>query len=188
MHLSPERREDAHPPVTDLITETFDDDGVIIGDHSCRLALIADVIDYVAGRKRVEPVASGQPIDGLVGRKIADLTHKGAERFTQLDRSSRPITMPKGHLARLAGSGRDDDPFEGDVLDTPGRRTQQERLPGSRLIHHLFVELTNPGPVGKEHAIETAIVNRSGVRHGETLRARATTNRAADPIPHNAGP
>ena len=104
--------------------------------------------------------------------------------------SGRPGPSPfqNGIFPGWPGAGRDDDPVEGDVLDAPGRRAEQERLARPRLVDHLLVELADAGAVGQEHAEEAPVGDRAGVGDGEALGARPAAEDAVDPVPHDAGP
>ena len=96
--------------------------------------------------------------------------------------------MPERHLAGLAGRRGDDDAFVGDVLDPPGRSAEQERLSRPALVHHLLVELTDPGAVGKEDAVEAPVGDRAATGDREPLCPGATAQRALHPVPHDARP
>ena len=49
-----ERREDAHPPVADLVAEALDHDGAIVGDSARALRLLVEVLDEVGRGEGVE--------------------------------------------------------------------------------------------------------------------------------------
>src|SRR5437764_1342829 len=66
-----------------------------------------------------------------------------ADRATELERPRRGLALPERHLPRDAGCGRDEHAVVRDLLDPPGRRAEQERLPHARLEDHLLVELAH---------------------------------------------
>ena len=53
----PEGRQDAHPPVAELVGEPFDHHGAVVGERSRRGALIFEVRDEVLCRELVEAAA-----------------------------------------------------------------------------------------------------------------------------------
>ena len=63
----------------------------------------------------------------------------------------------------------------GDLLDPPGRGTEQERLTHPAFEHHLLVQLADPGGrsafADQEYAIQSAIRNRPAVDDRDALRA-----------------
>ena len=83
-----------------------------------------------------------------------------------------------GRRARTAscrarpGAGRDHDPLEGDVLDAPRGRAEQERLARPALVDHLLVELADPGAVGQEHAEQAAVGDGAAAGDGQPLATR----------------
>ena len=102
MHRRAERREDAHPPIADLVAETLDHHGAIVGHCSRRLGLLAEVGDDVAGGESVEVVVAHQSIDCA---RIVERTHlalKRPEGSTELERTTRAVAVPERHLALLA--------------------------------------------------------------------------------------
>ena len=185
MHLGTKRRQDAYSPVADLVTEAFDHDGVVVGYNARRLPLVPDVVDDVVCSQDIEPVTRRQPIDGCFGAEIAHLANERAERLAQLHWTSRTVPMPERHLARLPRSRSYDDPLEGDVLDPPRGRAEKEGFTGSRFVHHLFIQLTDPRPIGQEHAVEATIRDRARIGNREPLRARPATNRCTHSIPND---
>ena len=112
-----------------------------------------------------------------------------ADGPAQLERAAGTVAVPERHLAGHARRRRDDDPLEGDLLDAPRRRPEQERLAGPRLVDHLLVELADPGAVGQEHAEQPAVGDGAGVgdrqplgpgpaaHHAATRRARSGPTR-----------
>ncbi len=151
MHLGTERREQAHPPVTDLVAEPLDHDRAVVGHGARGLALVVEVLHQVAGGELVEPEVIAQPLLGGVGRSGPQLADELAHGPTELERPTGPVAVPERHATGLTGCRRDDHPIGRDVLDPPRARAQQEGLARSALVDHLFVELADAGAVGQEH-------------------------------------
>ena len=146
----PKGREDAHPPVADLVTEPLNHDGAIVGYSAGTRGLLVEVLDKIGCGERIERVMLHEPfgrhladrtLDGLDqrprivvcraksrlrqfrrigGAEIADFADERAERATQLQRTTRAVAVPERHLAGLPGCWTDGHSFEGDVLDPPG--------------------------------------------------------------------
>lgn len=120
-----ERRQEAQPPVTQLVAEALHDHPPIGRQRTRRLSLVLQVGHQVLRRKRVEVVALAQP--GQHRRPSAhttpqvglDLAHEFAERAPELDRPADGIAMPERQLAGLAGGRRDGHPIVADLLDPP---------------------------------------------------------------------
>ena len=96
--------------------------------------------------------------------------------------------MPERHLAGLARRRGDGDALERDVLDAPRRRAEHERLAGTALVHHLLVELADPGAVGEEHAEQPAVGDRATARDGQPLGSVARPHGVVDAVPHEPRP
>ena len=94
-----------------------------------------------------------------------------------------PSPRQNGTAPGTPGRRRDDHPVAGDVLDPPGRRAEQERLAGARLVDHLLVELADPAAVGQVDAVEAAVGDRAGVGDGELTGALAPADGARGAVP-----
>ena len=81
----PERAEDAHPPVADLVPEPLDHDRAIVGHGTGRFGLLVDVLHEVVGSERVERVVLHQP---LVRRPVA------VARGSRISRTNAPSARP----------------------------------------------------------------------------------------------
>src|SRR6185369_16937125 len=93
------------------------------------------------------------------------LARGGADLLAELVRPPDALALPERHRAREARRRRDDHLVARDLLDPPGRRAEQERLPGARLVDHLLVELADAAAaVQQEDAEEAAVGDRAGVR------------------------
>ncbi len=179
-----ERREDAEPPVADLVAEALDDDRLVGGDDAGRRLLLAQVGDQVLGGAAVEVVLGGQ-----LHRLAADrLAGEGANRAPQLGRAADPVALPEGDGAGDAGRGGDDDAIAGDLLDPPGGGAKQEGLARAGLVDHLLVELADPAAVGQVDAVEAAIGDRAGVGDDQRTGAFAAVHRALGPVPDDPRP
>src|SRR4051812_38965602 len=75
----------------------------------------------------------------------------------------------------------------GDVLDSPGRGSEQEDVTDARFVDHLLVELTDPTTwsfaAGKKDAEHAAIGDRATAGDGEPLRTGAGGEFAGDAVP-----
>jgi hypothetical protein len=179
-----EGREEADPPVADLVAEPLEDDRPVVGDRR-RLGLLLDVADEVRRRPRVEAVLVPEALLGTLG---PDLPEERADRPAELERTSGAVAVPERHLPGLAGRRGDEHPVVGDLLDPPRRGAEQEGVAGPALVDHLLVELADPGAVGQEDAEQAAVGDRAGVGHRDALRPGAGPERAAHPVPHQARP
>ncbi len=92
--------------------------------------------------------------------------------------------MPERHLAGLPRCRGDGDALERDVFDAPRRRAEHERLAGTALVHHLLVELADPGAVGEEHTEQPAVGDRAATRDRQTLGSVAGSHGVVDAVPH----
>ena len=185
--LGAEGREDADPPVADLVAEAFDDDGAIVGHDPGRLGLLVEIRH--AGWPRRARRARTSSSNQASGRcSVADLAHEGTPiARPSSSGSTRSVAVPERHLPGLTGRRGDDDPFEGDVFDAPGRRPEQEGLARPTLVDHLLVEFADPGAVGEEHTEQATIGDRARVGDREALRTRPTARRHRRPGPRRFG-
>src|SRR5262249_30303944 len=153
-----------------------------------RLLLLGEVAHEVAGGVRVEPIVLLQPRGRAVAAR-GDLADEGAERTAELDRPPRPLAAPERQLAGLARRGRDDDAIARDLLDAPGRRAEEERLPGAALVHHLLVELADARPTGADvHGIEPAVGDGAARGHRDEPRVAPGLDDVLDAVPDDARP
>ena len=188
VHARAERREDAHPPVADLVAEPLHHDGAVVGDGAGQLLLFVKVVDQVVGGPGVEADVFAQPGDRAGPLRAAQLPGEGADRAAQLDGASGLVAVPERHLAGFAGGGGDHHAVAGDVLDPPARGTQEEDLARARFEHHLLVELAHARAVGQEHPEQPAVGDRAAARDREASRALAGAHDVGGPVPHQAWP
>ncbi len=99
VHRRAERAQDAHPPVSDLVTEPLDDDRAVVGDDAGRLGLLVDVLQQIVGRQLVERVLLAQPGDRRAGRR-----RRAARGRTRPAPAPAPAAGPAGRRARTASS------------------------------------------------------------------------------------
>jgi hypothetical protein len=174
-----ERREHAQAPVADLVAEALDHDRTVRGDDAGRVLLLAQELDEVAGGAAVEVVVALEDGRFLLGGPARER----ADGLAELLRAPDPVALPERDRAREPGGGGDDHAVAGDLLDPPGARAEQERLPGARLVDHLLVELADAAAVGERHGVHAAVGDRAGVGDRELACARAGLDRAVDPVP-----
>ena len=89
VHARAERREDADPPVADLVGEALDDDRAVVGDRAGRLGLLVEVHAQVRRGPRVEAVGVQPRPRPPVPVEPAQLAHDAAERAAELERAAR---------------------------------------------------------------------------------------------------
>src|SRR5581483_1541289 len=77
----------------------------------------------------------------------------------------------------------------GDLLDPPRGGAEQERLPGTRLVAHLLVELADAtAAVDEVHAEEPAIGDGAGVRDREAAGSLTAADHAGAAVPDDPRP
>ncbi len=187
VNLGAERRENTDPPVADFVAESFDDDRAIGWQLGGDFPLFFEIHHQVLSRQGVQTVALGQPLDSGISIHGIDLPNELAHGSTQFERAAGPVAMPERHLARLAWSRGDHDPLMGDVLDPPGGRSEEERLASPGFVHHLLIELTDPGAVGEEDAVQASIGNGAAAGYREALRTGPTPDHTLNTIPNDPG-
>src|ERR1019366_4409060 len=102
-------------------------------------------------------------------RHLADLA-------AELGGTSGAIAVPEGHLAGLAGGGRDDDAIVGDLGDAPGGGAEDDGVAGAALEDHLLVEFADTraaGGAGEEDGEQAAVGDGAAVDDGDGARALA---------------
>ena len=168
MDPSAERRQQADPPVPELVAEPFDDDAPVGRQDAGRLALVVEVGDQVVGGPFVEVVGLAEPGARRPSPPVAlrqvllELPDEGAHRPPELDRPPDGIALPERQLAGDAGRRRDGDPVVADLVDPPAARAEDDDVavhPGAELVDHLLVELADapargPGLAGHEHPVQ----------------------------------
>ena len=97
VHAAAEGREDAEPPVADLVAEALDDDRPVGRKRARRLLLLAQVREEVLGRPRVEHMLPGQPLDGLLVRERDELASGAPDRLAELVGPARALALPERH-------------------------------------------------------------------------------------------
>ena len=135
-------------------------------------------------RALVEVVVALEHLRRLVDRP----PRERADRLPQLTRAPERVALPERDRARQPGRGRDDHAVAADLLDPPGRRAEQERLAGPRLVDHLLVELADPPSVGQRDREQPAVGDRAGVRDRQLAGAGTSADRPRDPVPDDPRP
>ena len=187
MHACAERGEHADPPVAELVTKPFDDDGAVVGHRAGGLGLAGDVVEEVAGGALVQAGARAQPFRGDVLSGAAQLAHHRTHGRADLVGSAHGVPVPERHLSRLARRGKDQHLLGGDVDATPAGGAEDEDLAGTQLVHHLLVELADaPAVLEDVDAVQAAIGDSAAAGDSEALRAGATAHGSRNPVPHDA--
>ena len=166
MDASAEWREHADAPVAELVPAALDEDRVIVGHDPGGSGLIGQIPHQVLRGPLIEIVMLHQPLDCSCGRQMPQRPHHLADVGAELQRPAGGLGLPERHLAGLARSRRDQHAIVRQLLDSPRRRAEQERLADAALEDHLLVELAHAGAgpalAEQEHAVEAAI--RDGSR------------------------
>ena len=173
-------REDAEPPVADLVAEALDDDRLVGGDDPGRRLLLLQVVDEVLGGELVEVVV------------LRQLLRVGVDRLAARRRRSPCRARPGGRCRRRARRGpRPGRPGAGVTITrsrviswirqvvAPSRKV----WPGPRLVDHLLVELADPAAVGQVDAVEAAVGDRARVGDRQLPRPRAAAHLALGAVP-----
>ena len=189
MDAGAEGREDADPPVADLVPEPLDRHRPVGRQGAGVVPLLVDVGEEVRRGVRVERSLFGQEAARVVRVPAAELTQERAQRPAQFHRPARTVAVPEGHPSRFAGSGPHDDPVAGDIGHPPGRGAEQEGVPGTGLVNHLLVQLAESRSVGPEVDREHAAVgNRAGVHPHEQGCPAPGRQHTAPAVPGQARP
>ncbi len=185
---SAERRQDADPPVADLVAEPLHDHRPVGRQRACGLLLAQEGQQVLRG-ELVEVVLVAERRRRLLVGERGKLARGGPDSRPELVRPPHSLALPERHRAGDAGSRRDEHAVARDLLDPPGRGAEHERLPLAGLVHHLLVELADPtAAVRLEDAVQPAVGDRPGVRHREPSRARAAADHAGGAVPDDARP
>ena len=89
VHAAAERREDAEPPVADLVAEALDHDRAVGRNRAGRGLLLAQERQQVRGRALVEHVLGLEPRRRLLVGERDELARGGADRLAELVRAGR---------------------------------------------------------------------------------------------------
>ena len=177
------------PPVAQLVAEPLDQEGAVAGQQPGGLDLLVDVADQVAGGPLVEPGFAGAG-GGRLGGQPAELAGEGPDGLAELGRPAEGVALPERQPAGHAGSGGDQHPVVGDVLDPPAGGAQREHVADPRLVDHLLVELADPaagtGAADQEHAEQAAVGDGAAAGDRQPLGAGPAGDRAGDAVPDDA--
>ena len=194
VHARPERRQDAQPPVAEIVAEALHDDALVRRQCASGLPLVLEVREEVLGGQLVEVAARLQPLGrrgaapGPARQVALDLAHERAQRPPELDRPPDRVAVPERQLARLAGRRRDRHPVVADLLDPPGRRAERDHLADAGLVDHLLVELADPstdlpGLPDEEHAEQAPVRDRAAAGDRDDPRIAPALDAARDAVP-----
>ena len=187
VHPRPERGEDADPEVAELVAEALDGDGAVGRQRAGRLALFRHVAAEVVDRPAVEPVLASEVVARLVRAHLVEPPDQRADPAAERGGATGPVPLPERHPPRLAGRRADDDPVAPDLLDPPGRRAEQERVAGPRLVDHLLVELADPRALGAEvDGVQPAVRNRAAAGQRDDARPTPRRDAVGRPVPRQA--
>ena len=176
--LSTEGGVDRHAPIPELVAETLDNNGAVVGEMSGVVALFAQIGQQVVGGPGIEP-------GGLDPRQ-------GWLRSQPTDLADERVALPERQPARYAGCRCHEHAVVGDVLDPPGAGPKSEQVTDARLVDHLLVELTDtPARTlrpRKEDGEQPAIGNGAPRGHRQVLGAPAAAEHPCQPIPGDPSP
>ena len=124
-------------------------------------------------------------------RCVANAPGQGADRAPKIQRATEPFAAPERHFAGLAGCGIDEHLIARDLDHPPARGAEAEDIARLQLVHHLFIELANPGFAracvgGQKHPKQAPVRNGAAVQDCGPLRALACAQGVAQAIPGNA--
>ncbi len=189
VHARPERRQQTHAPVAQLVAKPFQRDLPIGRQRAGRLLLRLHVPPQVDRRPRLQRMLRGQH------RRRRRLVHGPqrprhlAQRPPHLQRPARPLAAPERHLARLARGRLHDDPVARDLLDAPAAGAQQERLADTRFVHHLLVQLADArAALAQVHAVKPAVGDGAAVDQGDDLGVAPRGQDVGRAVPDDARP
>ena len=184
-----ERGEEDDAPVSDLVAEPFDHEGLVCRENPCRFSFFAQIGHEVESRKIIEVVGGGEGGRGFFRLEGADLSHELTDSLAGRDRSSQGVALPERQLRRgLARSRYDLDPIGPDVGDAPGAGAEDEDVADPRFVDHLFVEFTDPAAVREADPEQAAVGDGPGVGDDKLAGARPRLDGAAHAVPGDAGP
>ena len=196
MDPAAERRQDAQPPVAQLVAEPLDDDPAVRRERPGRPALVVEVGEQVRGRPVVEVVGllesgrGGRPAARAVREVRLRLADERPDGLAQFDRPPDRVAVPERQLARDARRRADRHPVVPDVLDPPAAGAERDDLAGPALVDHLLVELADP-PAGRprladhEHAVQAAVRDRAAARDRDDAGIPAALDDVGDAVPHD---
>ncbi len=124
-------------------------------------------------------------------RHVAELADEGADAAAELERAAGLVAVPEGHLAGLAGRGRDEDAVVGDLVDAPGGGAEDEGVAGARSRRPSLRRARRRGwawlrVAGEEDAVEAAVGDGAAVEDGDRLDALARRDPVAGAVPGDA--
>ena len=185
IHAPAEHGMQNDPQRTHLVAELFDHHRTIVGHHPSGGALLRDVRSQRLRTRRIHAVARLEP---RVHRIVIDVHHRElapqlAHAMAQRHRPRRELAVPEGHPRRRTRRGSHDDTIVLDRADTPARGAKLEHIAHTRLVHELFVELTEPRAVREVHGVEPAIRNRAARDHRHHPRRARPRQSIVDAIP-----
>ncbi len=106
------------PPVTDLVAEALDDQGLVIRHETGFFTLLAEVVQQVLGGVGVQAPLDQHRLSTRT-RGVCHLADERSDRLAQLSRSSDGVALPERQAADLSRSWSDQHLVAGDVLDSP---------------------------------------------------------------------
>src|ERR1700727_1058284 len=192
MHSAPEWRQHTHSPISQFISHLLDYDVPVIRNHSRSQLLIRQVAQHILRRYGFQIMLSRQPRHSNTTRGIAQLPYQRTNPPAKLQRSPRLITMPERHLSSLARSRRYQNAVKRNLVNPPGRCTQNKGVAGPALEDHLLIQLTHPhwlvSLAGEKNAICPAIRYCPAIQDRNPLHSSARRNPVPRPVPRNPWP
>src|SRR5690606_34661175 len=121
MHAHAERREDADPPIAELVAEPLDRDPPIGRQRARVRLLLAEVREEVLGGESIEPIFAFEQRLRPVARQRVEFAYERPDRPAELRRPPRPVAAPERQPSALARRRRDEHAVLRDLLHTPRR-------------------------------------------------------------------
>ena len=189
VHAAAERGEDADATVAEFVAAALDDDVAIAGHAAGGGGLVFEIAQQVLGGVGIEAVFFHQAREGGGARRGKQFARHFADLAAELGGPPGAIAVPEGHLAGLAGRGRDDDAIVRDLVDAPGGGAEDDGVAGAALEDHLFVEFADAraaGGAGQEDGEQAAVGDGAAVDDGDVARALARGELVGDAVPGEA--
>ena len=170
VHAAAEGGEHADAQIAELVAAALDHDVAVAGHAAGGGGLIFQVAQQIFGGVGVEAVLFHQAREGGGARHGEQFARHLADLAAEFGGASGAVAVPEGHLAGLAGRGRDADAIVRDLIDAPGGGAEDDGVAGAALEDHLLIEFADARAArgaGEEDAEEAAIGDGAAVDDGD---------------------
>src|SRR6202012_5028772 len=104
VHSTTKRSENTNAPVAQFITYTLDHNGSIIRNRGRGYLLIGEITNEVFCRGGIEIVFADETADRRIPWHLAQFANQLPDTPAKFQWTACSVSMPEGHLARLARS------------------------------------------------------------------------------------